>query len=143
MLTKLTFVQAQPRRPVMDAVQSGRMKLIEGLSLQLRAAMAMVKGESFVPTRKKTIVDPNTGAKSKKDMPLRMRHYFWQDEAGDWLAHVRYGARVLTISKGKPPAVKIGKLEDVPSILELFIEATKHGEFDAQIAQARIRAAKA
>lgn len=116
-----------------DPSAQRRHKLKLQLAQQRRMAEALEKGESYVPTRTKKVVDSATGEQQTLQVPKRLKAWWWQDAAGKTLLAVKYGARTLELAKGKRGIeVADGELLKVFSTLEQAIDA---GELDAALAQ--------
>ena len=71
------------------------------------------------------------GKKQRVASERVVRPWYWRD--GDALQMVvRYGAKVLELSKGKK-AISVTTLKDVPTVIGTVLAAVKAGELDAAI----------
>jgi hypothetical protein len=72
------------------------------------------------------------------EIPKRVRAWWWTAENGKLALNLRYGARVIEISKGKS-AVELASANELVPTLELLKKAVEGGELDAQIESASIK----
>ncbi len=56
--------------------------------------------------------DPETGERVRKEVPVRFRTWFWNDEQGSYMLDVRYGNRRLEI-ESKKPAIEVGEAKNL------------------------------
>jgi len=80
----------------------------------------------------RTVRDAETGLRRSVDIPKRLRPWWWISEAGKVCVSIRYGSKVLELSKGKA-AVEVATPDDLVSTLEAVRRAVEAGELDAQI----------
>ena len=132
-LSKLT-VSSTSRRPQMSATDMRRAKLIVKLDEQLAAAQALIDGKPFRVTRTQLIKDDD-GNTHRQEQERRLRTWFWHDITGKWMMEIRYGAKVLEITKGKR-TIEVGARDQLPDTIKLIQEAVRAGELDQQIEQA-------
>ena len=132
-LNKLT-VSNTSRRPQMSATEQRRHKLLAKLDEQLAAAQALIAGTSFRVTRTKQVKDDN-GNTTRQEQERRLRTWFWHDITGKWMMEVRYGAKVLEITKGKR-TIEVGARDQLPDVIQLIQEAVRAGELDQHLEQA-------
>ena len=125
---KLVSVQADRRNPTIER----RNKLTAKLLVQISLAKAQAAGDSFVATRKKLVLDSETGIKKLAEVPARVKQWWWSGPSGDLVLGLRYGAKPLEISKGKN-AIECSSLEELVAALEAVKDAVQAGELDAQI----------
>ena len=128
-LAKLNVTQLK-RPAAMTPQEQRRAKLIAKLEEQLAVANAELAGNTFNVTKHvwKTDVD---GEKQRVASERVVRPWYWRD--GDALQMVvRYGAKVLELSKGKK-AISVTTLKDVPTVIGTVLAAVKAGELDAAI----------
>ena len=85
-----------------------------------------------MPTRTKLVTDSATGEKKVVNVPKRVKDWFWVAENGKINLSVRYGAKVIEISKGKN-AIECGTADELLQTLSLLKTATLAGELDEQI----------
>lgn len=109
-----------------------RNKLSLKLWEQLQLAKAQSKGEAFSPTRMRSVRDPETGVRREIEVPKRVKPWWFVADSGRVCLSVRYGAKVLELSKGKG-AVEIAGPAELIKTLETIKSAVDAGELDAQI----------
>jgi hypothetical protein len=109
-----------------------RSKLADAINLQIAAAQAMVNGETFIRRAKRWVDDPETGKRVAKDLPVRFRPWYFQDETGALMLEVRYANRRIEI-KPKKPAIEVGEIENLVPTLTLIRDGVLAGELDKQL----------
>ena len=119
-----------------DPKQNKRDKLVKALEEQLLSVEHKIKGETYKPI-KKVWVEDDAGAKVLKEVPKRVREWYFEQDSG-WYIQCRYGARVLDIV-GRNNSVYVNKLTDIPKVIKAFIEATNKGELDEAIERVSMR----
>ena len=55
---------------------------------------------------------PRPASGSAKEVPVRFRRWFWNDEQGSYVLDVRYGNRRLEI-ESKKPAIEVGEAKNL------------------------------
>jgi hypothetical protein len=68
-------------------------------------------------------------------VPKRVKDWFWVADNGKINLAVRYGSKIIEISKGKN-AIECGTADELLQALDLLRTATLAGELDEQIAAA-------
>ena len=130
-LTALKLVAA--KKPMtMPPVMVRRNKLSAKLWEQIELARGQAAGKPFVMLKSRTVRDAETGLRRSVDVPKRLRPWWWISESGKVCVSVRYGSKVLELSKGKA-AVEVATADDLVSTLEAVRRAVEAGELDAQI----------
>lgn len=112
-----------------------RNKLATKLQEQAELVSAQKEGRVYAPVRMKNIVDSATGDRKVISISKRVREWFWVADNGKLNLSVRYGAKVIEISKGKN-AIECGTADELLQALNLLRTATLAGELDEQIAAA-------
>jgi hypothetical protein len=80
-------------------------------------------------------VEHDTGIRRQVETPKRVKPWWFTTESGKLALSVRYGSKVLELSRGKI-AVEIGSEKDLVPTLELIKTAVLNGEIDIQIESA-------
>ncbi len=120
------------KRPTaMPPIQHRRNKLSTKLWEQMQLAKAQQTGETFNTKRFKTVRDID-GATKTIEMQKRVRPWWFVSEGGKVCLNVKYGTKVLEISKGKP-TIEIPSAADLFGTLEIIKRAVEGGELDNQI----------
>ena len=130
-LSSLKLVSA--KRPTqMPSVQIRRNKLVGKLHHQLMLAQALSRGESYAPLRLRSVRDRHTQEVKMLEMPSKVRQWWFTTETGSIVLQIRYGAKVIDLSKGKN-SIEISDGVHLIKTLESMREAVLAGELDAQI----------
>ena len=128
-LAGLKLVAAKQQR-VLDPVQLRRNKLVTKLDEQIELAKAAQTGGSYTPMRAKRVKDA-AGNVSVVQVPRRIKQWYWAVEGGRVCVAVRYGGRVLELTKGKT-AVET-QPDQLVTTLGRLRDAAAAGELDAQV----------
>jgi hypothetical protein len=134
LLSSLKLTAARKIRTLPDLVKR-RNKLLQKLTEQRELAQATQEARHYAPTRLRSFKDADTGARVTKQVPVRIKPWFWTGEKGETLLAVSYGSKQLELAKGKT-AVEVGDQASLCSVLDLVIAAVKNGELDVQIESA-------
>ena len=78
------------------------------------------------------------GIRRTVEVPKKIRAWWWNAENGKIALNVRYGARVVEISKGKT-AIEVATPNDLIPTLELIKKAVDAGELDVQLETASVK----
>ena len=133
-LATLKLTTARKPRALPDVVKR-RNKLISKLTDQRELAIAVIEGRNFTPQRLRTVVDRTTGERTVREMPVRIKAWWWTGEKNETLLSVFYGSKTLELSKGKS-AIEIASVKDLPAVFDTLINAAMNSELDAQIESA-------
>lgn len=128
-----TTKKSQSVTPVMQR----RNKLNKKIAEQIQLAKAHSAGTNYTSTRLRTIRDDD-GIRRMVEVPKKVRAWWWNAENGKIALNVRYGARVVEITKGKS-AVEIATPNDLIPTLELIKKAVDAGELDVQLETASVK----
>jgi hypothetical protein len=136
-LNTLKLTAARKTRALPDVVKR-RNKLLMKLGEQRMLAAALEQGQHYAPTRLRTFKQADTGARIVKEVPVRIKPWFWTGEKGETLLTVQYGSRQIELQKGKT-AIDVGEAKNLCLVLDTVIAATRNGELDAQIEGASVK----
>jgi len=114
-----------------------RMKLLKKIDDQIALAKALATGGTYTTSRFRTVKDDEGGSRSV-EIQKKVRPWWFPTEAGKIALSIRYGARVVEISKGKS-AIEVASGDDLINALVLVKKAVEAGELDAQIENASIK----
>jgi hypothetical protein len=134
LLSTLKLTAARKIRTLPDLVKR-RNKLLQKLTEQRDLAQATQEGRHYAPTRLRSFKDADTGARVSKQVPVRIKPWFWTGEKGEILLAVSYGSKQIELIKGKT-AVEVGDQANLCTVLDVVIAAVKNGELDVQIESA-------
>jgi hypothetical protein len=107
-----------------------RRRLVTAVELQIDLANSSISGESVQKTRERWVKNKITGARELKQVPVRVRPWWFKDEAGKVHLKLKYGAKTLELAPGKN-AIEVGGPQDLPTKLSLICDAIRAGELDA------------
>jgi hypothetical protein len=131
LLSTLKLVTATRATQTSPAIQR-RQKLIAKIDEQICLATAAMDGTEFKPTKFKNVVNAETGETEYKQVAKKVRAWYWKNDAGKWNLVVRYGARIIELSKGKNSIELLSEAEVIPT-LELLKTIISNGELDDAI----------
>ena len=130
LLSTLKLVSAT-RATHISPVMQRRQKLITKIDEQIEMAQAAANGTAFTATKFKNIVNAE-GVTEYKQVAKKVRAWYWKNDAGKWNLVVRYGARVIELSKGKNSIELLSEADVIPT-LELLKTIISNGELDDAI----------
>ena len=130
-LEQLTWVAA--KKPIrLNPQQHRRNKLAAKLDEQIKLAEAQLNGTTYQPLTRKTVINPQTGISQTIETTKRIKAWWWTGDNGKLLLSIRYGAKVIELSKGKN-GVEVANLQSVVDALSVIKNAVLNGELDTQI----------
>jgi len=129
-LAALKLTAARKPRALPEAVKR-RNKLLNKLKEQRELALAQSEGRIYVPKRLRTVRDLD-GSRIVREMPVRIKPWWWTGEKNETLLSVFYGSKTLELGKGKT-AVEIANPRELVNVLDVLIAATQNAELDTQI----------
>lgn len=133
-LNTLKLTAARKTRALPDVVKR-RNKLVQKLTEQRELAAALEQGQHYAPKRLRSLRDAETGTRLVKEVPVRIKPWFWTGEKGECLLAINYGSKQIELQKGKT-AIDVGSADNLVTVLEAVITAVKNGELDVQIESA-------
>lgn len=133
-LSTLKLTAARKTRALPTVVKR-RNKLLIKLAEQRMLADAHAHGQHYTPTRFRSFADADTGTRIVKQVPVRIKSWFWTGEKGECLLAINYGSRQIELQKGKT-AIDVGDVKNLCAVLDTVIDAVRNGELDLQIESA-------
>jgi hypothetical protein len=130
LMSTLKLVAATRENKVSPVLQR-RQKLIKKLDEQILLATAALNGETYQSTKFKNVVNAE-GVKEYKQVPKRVRAWWWKNDTGKYNLVVRYGARIVELSKGKN-SIELENEAAILPTLDLVKKIIEAGELDAAI----------
>ena len=130
-LAKLKLVNSKRSRTFSPIVHR-RNKLITKISEQIEIATAQKEGRLYAPKKLKTVTNADTGERRTIETTKRVKEWFWTSVSGKINFSVRYGSKVIELSKGKN-AVEVANTDELIGTLSLIKEAVTSGELDEAI----------
>ena len=117
-----------------NPVAQRRTKLANKVEEQIRLATAINEGSTYEPTITKTVKNAD-GERVQVTHAKRIKPWWFTSEAGKVCIEIRYGAKVIELSKGKS-AIEVTSPAALVEAFEAVKAAVLAGELDAQIEQA-------
>ena len=111
-----------------------RNKLSLKLDEQLALCTAQKEGRLYAPKRIKSVTNAD-GERVSVETTKRVKEWFWTTSTGKINLAVRYGSKVLELSKGKN-AIELSTGEELIATLSLLKDAVIAGELDDAITNA-------
>jgi hypothetical protein len=136
-LATLKLTTARKPRALPDVVKR-RNKLLQKLTEQRELALAQLEGRMYMPKRLRTLRDAATGERTVREMPVRIKAWWWTGEKNETLLSVFYGSKTLELAKGKT-AIEIADSKQLVSVLDTVIAATQNAELDVLIEAASVK----
>jgi len=131
-LANLKLVAA--KRPMqLSPIVHRRNKVISRLHEQIQLAQALHEGKTYTPSKLKVVKNDETGETSTINVSKRIKEWWFVTDTGKFVVTLKYGAKVVEISKGKT-AVELANASDLVPTLEILKTAIKNGELDEQLA---------
>jgi len=116
-------------------IENKRNKLLNKLNEQREMAICAIDNKTFESFKDKLFTDPETGVKSKVQVPKRNRPWFY--EWGDsYYLEIKYGSKSLELQKDKY-AIAVGEKEKLIAVIDTVIDAINAGELDEQLLKFR------
>ena len=135
-LASLKLVAA--KKPTQQSpVVHRRNKLSSKIQEQILLAAAQNEGSTYAPTRTKTVTNAE-GERVQVTHAKRVKPWWFVGESGKVCIEIRYGAKVIELSKGKT-AIEIASPTALVETLETVKSAVLAGELDAQIEAASVK----
>jgi len=134
-LTKLKLSNKERTERRESVEQRLRRKLKGRLVEQQEMVAADLKGEELVKTTIKYFPNKETGEAIRKEVPKRLKRWYWQEADGTVCLKLYYGSAVLPIS-GEQSTIEVKSLDKLPAALETAIEAVEAGELDKVMTEA-------
>lgn len=129
-LASLKLVTAKKPSNQTPIVQR-RNKLCAKIFEQLALAKAQNAGETYAPTRTKTVTNTD-GDRVQVTVPKRIKPWWFVGENGKVCISIRYGAKVIAITP-KANAIEVNSPAALIEALETVGTAVQAGELDSQI----------
>lgn len=138
-LDKLKLTEQTRSKMLVSPTLKARAKFVDNIRIQIEGAKAELNGETFTRKTKIWVDEPETGERVFKEVPLKFRAWYWRDEKENVMLGLKYGARKIELSPGKP-TIEVGKEDKLIPTLEMILEAAEAGEMDEIVTHARTRA---
>ncbi len=133
-LQTLSFI-AKPKVETINPIEVKRNKLITRLNEQRAMVQCLLDNTDFIAYKEVFITDDESGEKRKVKRPKRVRPWFYQS-ADKYYFEIKYGTKSLEIQKNKP-AIDVGSKDELLTVIDTIIDATKQGFLDAELAKVK------
>jgi hypothetical protein len=120
-----------------------RQKLVAKLDEQINLCVAKRDGNTFAPTRIKTVVNKETGERVTVEAVKRVKEWFWINDAGKINLAIKYGAKTLSLNKKGANAIELANGDELIATLTTLKQCAIDGEFDDAISEASAATRKA
>lgn len=121
------------KRPTkLSPIQHRRNKLINKLHGQLECAKAKVDGRDYFLKCNRTVKNKETGERFQIEQQYRIKPWWYTNDEGKTILELRYGSRLLEITKGKT-GVEVESANTLVETIELLKQAVEAGELDEGI----------
>ena len=130
-LAQLKLTAAKKPSHISPVLQR-RHKLLRRIDEQIALASAQLNGSTYAATRLRSYTDADTGLRKTAEVPKTVKAWHFVADNGKLCVHIRYGARVLELAKGKT-AIEVANNKELVPTLELIKQAVFNGELDTQI----------
>ena len=136
-LATLKLTTARKPRALPDVIKR-RNKLLQKLTEQRELALAQHEGRVYAPKRLRAVRDVSTGERTVREMPVRIKAWWWTGEKNETLLSIFYGSKTLELAKGKT-AIEIADSKQLVAVIDTVISATQNAELDVLIEAASIK----
>jgi hypothetical protein len=136
-ISSLKLTTARKPRALPDVIKR-RNKFLLKLNEQRELAQAQLEGRMYTPKRLRTLRDAATGERTVREMPIRIKAWWWTGEKNETLLSIFYGSKTLELAKGKT-AIEITDSKQLVSVLDTVITATQNAELDVLIEAASVK----
>ena len=130
-LSTLKFTTAKASHQLSPVVVRRR-KLVKQIGEQIALATARENGTTYMPTKFRSVKNIDSGERKSIEVQKRVKSWAFTTESGKLAVSIRYGARLLEISKGKS-AVELSSESQLVPTLKLIADAVEAGELDEQL----------
>lgn len=130
-LEQLTLV-SEKKQLRLNPQQHRRNKLATKIEEQIKLAEAKLNGTKYQPTKRKTVINQQTGEMSSFETTKRVKEWWWPSDNGKLLLSIRYGSKLIELGKNKN-AVQVADLSALVDALTVIKQAVLNGELDTQI----------
>ena len=126
---KLTVARKPDTLP--QALQR-RNKMLGRIAEQIELATAQANGTTHLFTRVRSFTDKATGVRKQVETSKRVKAWWFISDNGKLALTVRYGAKLLELSRGKY-AIEVATPAELVGTLEIVRTAVENGELDDAI----------
>jgi len=128
---KLSNVQKTIR---LSPIVLRRHKLVDKLHEQLMLAKAHAEGKSYEVAVTRRYKDAESGVVKKVEGIRIVKPWWFVADNGKTMMQVKYGTKLLELTKGKS-SIEVGSMDRLVTTIELLKKAVLDGELDEQISK--------
>ena len=126
------------RQVKIDSAQFRRQKMAKKIDEQVKLAIALRDGQTYVIKRLRNLTDKASGLVSQMEVSKRINQWWWT-EGNRILLQLKYGTRVLLLNGKDKNTIEIGSGDELIKVLELVKTSVNNGELDAAIEVASVK----
>ena len=130
-LSTLKLTAARKPDTLPQALQR-RNKMLGRIAEQIELATAQANGTTHLFTRVRSFTDKATGVRKQVETSKRVKAWWFISDNGKLALTVRYGAKLLELSRGKY-AIEVATPAELVGTLEIVRTAVENGELDDAI----------
>jgi hypothetical protein len=112
-----------------------RRKMKERLVEQKEFVEADLAGEQIIRMTTKFVLNKETGETVRREMPKRIKRWYWTEADGNVCMKLFYGSSVVTLN-GDNSTFEAKELAKLPEVIDMIIEAVDAGELDESLKSA-------
>ena len=125
------------RATQLPTIQIRRNKLLAKLTEQIKLAIALKDGNTYLTKRLRNVKDSVSGERKVVEIERQVRPWFFNAESGKVMVQLRYGSKVIQFNaKGDKNAIEVSDSAELLSVLQTLKTAVENGELDQQISVA-------
>jgi len=122
------------RATQLPTIQIRRNKLLAKLTEQIKLAIALKDGNTYLTKRLRNVKDSVSGERKVVEIERQVRPWFFNAESGKVVVQLRYGSKVIQFNaKGDKNAIEVSDSAELLSVLQTLKTAVENGELDQQI----------
>ena len=122
------------RATQLPTIQIRRNKLLAKLTEQIKLAIALKDGNTYLTKRLRNVKDSVSGERKVVEIERQVRPWFFNAESGKVMVQLRYGSKVIQFNaKGDKNAIEVSDSAELLSVLQTLKTAVENGELDQQI----------
>jgi len=122
------------RATQLPTIQIRRNKLLAKLTEQIKLAIALKDGNTYLTKRLRNVKDSVSGERKVVEIERQVRPWFFNAESGKVVVQLRYGSKVIQFNaKGDKNAIEVSDSAELISVLQTLKTAVENGELDQQI----------
>lgn len=134
LLSSLELVNSKKTLKASPIVQR-RNKLLAKIHEQLELCEAKKNGLLYAPKKLRTYINKQTGERMTVEAVKRVKEWHWTAEDGSIHLSIKYGSKVLPLSKAGSNAIVCANTDALISTLKNLKTAVLDGELDDAITQ--------